>query len=449
MRAMLATLAAPALLAPLLVMEPAQAASTWSAPKGVSIELSAGLVGAITATRSGEVFVAGNFATSDSTNPTFFTFGQLRDGTLTPMPGAPSGAVSALAWDATTSTLYAGGTIIMGSSAYGVVKWDGTEWSGVADMDFGSVYALAVDSDGTLYVGGEFRTVNGQGGFGGFAQYSTLGWSSLGRQFNDAVTSLAIDRRDRVYVAGRFSGWVAGSSTFGSVAVWNRDSWSVVGATNGNVLTVAIGPGDVLYGHGTFTEADGEPTTFVKAGPSDNTWQAVTPPPAEVTQFGASEMSFTADGSLLIGIDGRIYSLKGSSWTTIPGTFGGPIRAVVADAKGSLIAGGGFTSIDGVRTPGLAIRSTAKRPTAPQTVNAEAMSRRILVQWSAVTSTPPVTRYEAECRRGADGPTQKLVVTGRFANFDVASRGTYRCKVRAQNSAGWGPWSRAVPVTVR
>lgn len=449
MRSMIAALAAPALLVPLLVVEPAQAASTWSAPKGVSLELSAGAVGAIAATRTGEVFVAGNFATSDPTNPTFFTFGQLRDGTLTPMPGAPGGAVSALAWDATTSTLYAGGTIIMGSSAYGVVKWDGTAWSGVADMDFGSVNALAVDSDGTLYVGGAFRTVNGQGGFDGFAQHSTLGWSNLGRQFNDDVTSIAIDRRDRVYVAGRFTGWIAGSSTFGSVAVWNRNSWSVFGATNGNVLTVAIGPGDVLYGHGTFTEADGVQTSFVKAAPSDDRWQAVPAPPAEVTQFGASQMSFTADGSLLIGIDGRIYSLKNESWTTIPGAFGGPIRTVVSDAKGTLIAGGAFTSIDRVRTPGLAIRSDAKRPAAPRTVSADDLGRRILVQWSAVTSTPPVTRYEAECRKGSPRDAHKLIVQGRAATFDVPARGNYRCRVRAENSVGWSSWSRTVTVSVR
>lgn len=449
MRSMMTALAAPALLVPLLAVDAAQAASTWSAPRGVSVELSAGVVGAIATTRGGDVFLAGNFATSDPANPTFFTFGQLRDGTLTPMPGAPSGAVSALAWDPTTSTLYAGGSIIMGTSAYGVVKWDGTAWSGVADMDFGMASALAVDSDGTLYVGGAFRTINGQAGFGGFAQLSTTGWSSLGRQFNDDVTSIAIDRRDRVYVAGRFSGWIAGSGTFGSVAVWNGDSWSVVGATNGNVLTVAIGPGDALYGHGSFTEASGVATRLAVIPASATEWQAVPAPPAEVTQYGASQMSFTADGSLLIGIDGRIYSLKNESWTTIPGVFGGPIRTVVSDAKGTLIAGGAFTSIDRVRTPGLAVRSNAQRPKAPRTVSAEDLGRRVLVQWSAVSSTPPVTRYEAECRKGSPQDAQKLIVQGRAATFDVPARGNYRCRVRAENSVGWSPWSRTVTVSVR
>ena len=449
MRSLIVTLAAPALLVPFLVFEPAHAAATWSVPQGVNVELSSGAVGAMTLGGSGEVFVAGNFVTSDSANPRAFTIGEWRNGKLSPVGDSPSGAVSALAWDAKTGTLYAGGAIIMGSSAYGVVKWDGTTWSGVADTDFGLVNALAVDSVGRLYVGGSFQKVNGQTGFGNFAQYSSTGWSSLGTSFDDAVTSIAVDRRDHVYVAGFFTRWAPSQGTFGSVAVYDRDTWSVSGATDGRVLTVAVGPGNVLYGHGTFTEASGVTTRLAMVEPTGTEWRAVTPPPAEVTSTGASQMSFARDGALLMGIDGRVYSLKGGRWTTIPGAFGGPIRSVVSDSKGDLIVGGAFTSIDRVRTPGLAIRSNVKRPGAPQTVSADAISRRILVQWSAVTSTPPVTRYEAECRKGSPGDAQKLIVQGRAATFDVTSRGNYRCRVRAQNAVGWSPWSRTVTVSVR
>ena len=449
MRPFLATVAAPALLVPFLVASPAEAAATWSVPKGVNVELSAGAVGAMTSGGNGEVFVAGNFVTSNSANPTSFTIGELRSGTLSPVGDSPTGAVSALAWDSKNGVLYAGGTLIMGSSAYGVVKWDGTAWSGVADTDFGLVNALAVDSVGTLYVGGNFTKVNGQTGFSNFARYSATGWSALGTAFDDAVTSIAVDRRDHVYVGGYFTRWAPNQGTFGSVAIWDRDAWSVSGATDGRVLTVAVGPGNVLYGHGTFTEASGVETRLAMLEPSQTEWDEVTPPPAEVTSSGASQMSFARDGALLMGIDGRVYSLKGSRWTTIPGVFGGPIRAVLSDAKGDLIVGGAFTSIDRVRTPGLAIRSDGKRPKAPQTVTAEDLGRRILVQWSAVTSTPEVSRYEAECRKGPPRDAQKLIVQGRAATFDVPGSGKYRCRVRAENAVGWSPWSRTVTVTVR
>lgn len=449
MRPVLATLAAPALLAPILVASPAEAAATWSVPAGVNVELSTGAVGAMTPGGNGEVFVAGNFVTSDSANPTAFTIGEWRGGKLSPVGDSPTGAVSALAWDAKNGLLYAGGSIIMGSTVYGVVKWDGTAWTGVADMEFGLVNALAVDSIGTLYVGGSFTKVNGQTGFNNFARYSTLGWSALGTAFDDAVTSIAVDRLGDVYVAGYFTRWQLNQSTFGSVAIWDGDAWSVSGATDGRVLTLAIGPGNVLYGHGTFTEASGVDTRLAMMDPSQTDWDAVTPPPAEVTSFGASQMSFARDGALLMGIDGRVYSLKGSRWTTIPGVFGGPIRAVISDAKGDLVVGGAFTSIDRVRTPGLAIRSNAKRPGAPRTVTAEDLGRRILVQWSAVTSTPEVTRYEAECRKGSPRDAQKLIVQARAATFDVPAKGKYRCRVRAENPVGWSPWSRTVTVNVR
>jgi hypothetical protein len=449
MRSLLATIAAPALLVPFLIAEPAQAAATWSVPPGVNVELSTGVVGAMTPGGNGEVFVTGNFVSSDRANPTAFTIGEWRNGRLSPVGNSPSGAVSALAWDAKNGLLYAGGSIIIGSTIYGVAKWDGTAWTGVADMEFGLVNALAVDSIGTLYVGGTFTKVNGQTGFSNFARYSTLGWSALGTAFDDAVTSIAVDRPGNVYVAGYFSRWQLNRSTFGSVAIWDGDAWSVSGATNGRVLTVAVGAGNVLYGHGTFTEASGVNTRLAMMEPSQTEWDAVTPPPAQVTSAGASQMSFARDGALLIGIDGRVYTLKASRWTTIPGVFGGPIRAVVSDAKGDLLVGGAFTSIDRVRTPGLAVRSNAKRPGAPRTVSADDLGRRILVQWSAVSSTPEVTRYEAECRKGSQRDAQKLIVQSRAATFDVSSRGTYRCRVRAENAVGWSPWSRTVTVSVR
>ena len=449
MRPLLATLAAPALLIPFLVASPAEAAATWSVPPGVNVELSTGAVGAMTPGGNGEIFVAGNFVTSDTASPTAFTVGEWRGGKLSPVGDLPLGAIGALAWDAKNGLLYAGGSIIMGSSVYGVVKWDGTAWTGVADMEFGLVNALAVDSVGTLYVGGSFTKVNGQTGFSNFARYSTTGWSALGTAFDDAVTSIAVDRPGNVYVAGYFSRWQLNQSTFGSVAIWDGDSWRVSGATDSRVLTVAIGPGNVLYGHGNFTEASGFDTRLAMMEPSQTEWDAVTPPPVEITSSGASQMSFARDGALLIGIDGRVYSLKGGRWTTIPGVFGGPIRTVVSDSKGDLLVGGAFTSIDRVRTPGLAIRSNGKRPGVPRTVTAEDLGRRILVQWSAVTSTPEVTRYEAECRKGSPRDAQKLSVQTRAAIFDVRAKGKYRCRVRAENAVGWSPWSRTVTVNIR
>jgi len=90
------------------------------------------------------------------------------------------------------------------------------------------------------------------------------------------------------------------------------------------------------------------------------------------------------------------------------------------DSSGGLLAGGSFVSVDGKRVPGLAYLSSQTAPSAPRTVSVDAVGRQILVQWSDVTSTPRVTRYEAKCTR-----------------------------VRAQNSVGWGAWSTAAEVRVR
>jgi len=435
------------LLASFVSVTPAQAAPEWAVPKGVNLELSTGAVSAITPGPGGTFFIAGNFTTNDRQNPTNFSIGRWDGRTLQPIANTPSGTAFSLTFDTSTNSLYAGGYFTLGSTAYNIIRWSGSAWTGVADLDFGSASSLIDDDAGTLYVGGTFRQVNGVTGFGNIAALTSNGWSNLGAVFNDTVTSLALDNRNNLYVAGFFTRSNPSDFYFGSVAMLSRGTWSPLGATNGRVLTLAIGPGRVLYGHGNFTEASGSQTAFARMRlGSETDWQPVPAPPQPVTPFGASQMSFTANGALLLAIDGRIYSFAAERWSSIPGVFGGPIRLVVADRNGGLLAGGSFVSVDSIRTPGLAFRSASQPPPAPTGVGASRWSSRsIMVTWNRVTATPRVTGYRAECKNKSDrgGST----TTGLpLAEISVPGKGLYACRVAARNSVGWGPWSAKVQI---
>jgi hypothetical protein len=430
---------------------PAQASSAWTIPGGVSLELSVGAVADIVDGPGNTKYVTGNFTTDDRSNPRQFSIGVWSGKQLKPMPGNLTGTAFALTYDTSTATLYAGGYFTIDGTSYEVVKWDGTAWSGLARLDFGLVNALADDDNGTLYVGGTFRSVNGATGYGNFAAYTSLGWSNGGAIFDDAVTSMVTDSRGRVYAGGFFTRWRPGDSTFGSVAVRDGGTWSVRSATNGRVTNLAIGPGGTLYGSGTFTEAAGEAAVLVSMRVNtEYEWRPV-PAPVATQQSGMafSTMAFTTSGNLVAGLDGRVYSLSGSTWTQIPGTFGGPIRIVSTDAGGGLLVGGSFVSIDGTPTPGLAYRSGKQAPPAPSVVDARVLSGRIItVTWSAVTSDPPVRTYRVECKAKA-GPTARKQTTVRFAEITLPRAGTYACRVSARNSTGWGAWSAASTVRVR
>jgi len=443
----LTTSIATVLLVPLLAAPPAQSATTWSVPGGISVESSPGSVSAFAQGRGSTVYVAGSFMT-DSRDPQLFNVSAWNGRKLTPLPFL-QGAISSLAYDRRSDVLYAGGLFARGSTLYGVMKWDGLTWTPMADLgDYGGVDTMAIAPDGTLYIGGIFAQVAGVPA-GNIARYSpSTGWSSIG-VFNDQVNTLAVDNSGRVYAGGPFTR-ISSTTSLGSVAMWDGSTWTALGASNGHFTTLVVGPGNVLYGRGTFTEIDGITAQIVTFRPRvDSSWKPVATRQLTIPAYAGSRLAISPRGELMVAVDGRINRLTAGRWKEVPGVFEGPVSVLHMDTSGGLLAGGSFVAVDRKRVPGLAYRSTQTAPPAPRTVTADAISREILVQWSAVSSTPPVTRYEAECTRTGGGATVKRAVTGRFAPLEVDRAGTYRCRVRAQNSGGWGAWSPAVEVRVR
>ena len=133
--------------------------------------------------------------------------------------------VQALAMDE-SGNLYVGGyfndvnnngTVL--DAADFVAKWDGTNWSTLGSNGAGKsslmsqVYALTVDGNGDLYVGGTFTDVNSNGTVLGEADYITkwdgTDWSALGSNgagngsLNSYVYALGLTGNE-LYVGGEF-----------------------------------------------------------------------------------------------------------------------------------------------------------------------------------------------------------------------------------------------------
>jgi len=175
--------------------------------------------------------------------------------------------------DGTGPALYVGGFFERAGGPTGIVvnniaKWNGTQWSALAQGVDSAVYALAVYDDGTgsaLYVGGSFQSASGIGARN-IAKWNGTTWSPVGGGMTDGLNVTALTVFDdsnglALYAAGRFT--TAGGVPANRIARWNGTAWSALGSglnNNATALTatnVASAVGPALYVGGNFTSAGG------------------------------------------------------------------------------------------------------------------------------------------------------------------------------------------------
>ena len=187
--------------------------------------------------------------------------------------------VYALATDS-LGNLYAGGDFHTagGVTVNHVAKWNGSAWSALSTGTDSTVYALTVDGSNNLYAGGSFvtaggTTVNHVAKWNGSA-WSALAWVTAGT--NGTVSALTFDRvRGRLYAGGLFS--VAGySSDVNNLAVWYNSYWYPVGSgANGQVLALATNGDGNVYAGGEFTMVGDSTAASRVARWNGSSWSAL------------------------------------------------------------------------------------------------------------------------------------------------------------------------------
>lgn len=128
---------------------------------------------------------------------------------MAPFGDSTNGPVRALAFDS-EGALYAGGDFTFaGECASGclrIAKYTNSDWSGLEGGINGRVQSLAVDTDGTLYAAGNF-TMAGTctGGCNRIARWNGVTWHPLNNGIDGLVTGVAISHEGRVHAVGSFS----------------------------------------------------------------------------------------------------------------------------------------------------------------------------------------------------------------------------------------------------
>jgi len=219
-----------------------------------------GIVQAIATDTNGDVYHAGTFNQAGNISTNNIAVWNESSGWRTLATGS-NGTINALKI-APNGNLYAGGafTEIGGISAQNIAVWNGT-WSSLGSGIDGTVAALEIDGSGNVYAGGVFETINSTT-VRNIALWNGANWSGLTdvttgvSGTNNEVRSLVLDSDGNLFVGGNFD--EAGNITANRIATWNGNNWGTLGTgTSGFVEAIAVTATEVFIG-GNFSIAGGQ-----------------------------------------------------------------------------------------------------------------------------------------------------------------------------------------------
>ena len=222
------------------------------------------------------------------------------------------------------------------------------------------------------------------------------------------------------------------------------------------IETDIIGEGDpiapfVVYVYN--MEAPASPTDFEETSPGTVGWTASAPPPSTLTLNGNTitilAVSYDAVDDITYDVDYRVKD-GGDSWTsgamdtsdtqvTLPSSLQlSNMRYEVRVRAENLEGSSDYATIEiGEITPEMVGAPTVTPdPTNPNT--------RLNVSWAAPSGTATITAYNIQYRVKDTGSYRDASYSGTVRSHTLTGLNpgtTYQVQVRAQSSAGTGPWS--------
>jgi trimeric autotransporter adhesin len=197
------------------------------------------------------------------------------------------------------------------------------DWQTVGELQgvIGSVYAMARDSKGNLYVGGEFTRIGGSAtsAYNGIIMWNGSRWVALGEGLrNGIVYAIAIDSNDNVYAGGSFR--ASGNVTTDGLAKWDGTQWlplwsriSDLSGANVNIKALHFDSHGNLYAGGNFRKIE------------------------------ILNSAVTLEASGIAVWNGAQWSAMGAGAGSAENSTYNTVEAIASDSSGNIYAGGRFS----------------------------------------------------------------------------------------------------------
>lgn len=298
----------------------------------------------------------------------------------------------------------------------------GTGFNGPGPTSFGTVTSIAVQADGKIVVGGFFTSFNGNAR-NRIARLNSNG--SLDATFNpgtgadQGLYAVAIQDDGKIVIGGSFTTYNGTSQNFitrlksnGSVdATFNTGT----GAGN-TVLSLALQSDNKIVISGTFASYNGTARNKIVRVNGDGTLDATFNPGAGAQLTDVYSLALQSDGKIVIGGafttydgTGRNHLARINTDGSLDGSFDpgtgtdDNIYAISVQTDGKILIGGYFTTYRGASRNSIAriFDGSSVLPVTIQSIRATRQESNILIEWQ-VQNESNVTGYEIErCNDGS------------------------------------------------
>ena len=268
-----------------------------------------------------------------------------------------SGVGASILWDPDgsgpeTPKLVLGGTItrLFGVSVQNIAMLDLENWR-VSDLGGGTsgrVYALAVDADGRLLVGGAFTSAGGTPA-NRIARWNGSAWSPVGNGFTGDVRALAALPGGEIIAGGAFSG--SGAQPLSRIARWDGGTWQPLGdGFDAVVRSISVSPGGTMYAVGDFSKSGTTPMIRI-ASWNGSAWAALGSGLSGGSNPIVSAVRVHSDGRVLAAgkftsagetAVANIASWDGAGWQALGAGVPAAVSSLLEMADGSIVATGYF-----------------------------------------------------------------------------------------------------------
>lgn len=235
-----------------------------------------------------------------------------------------------------------------GIEANRIARWDGKKWNIFSPLNIDrEIFALAYDGK-TLYIGGNFKKLEGKTDAASVAMWDGKGWKPVGgSKFDKTVRAMTCVGKT-LYVGGFFT--TIGDEPAANVAMWDGKEWTEVGKKGlDNTVNSLANDGQNVYAAGEFFKSGtGDPMRGV-AKWDGTKWSQLGAGVNDVCHTVSCANGKVAISGAFYNVDGKrtggALIWDGNKFTLTP-TMNNLIIRVAAFYNDMLYVGGDFSGVD-------------------------------------------------------------------------------------------------------